>query len=121
MKANVGKGSSLAWRWRNAVAESDLDAATKHILVELHSFMKPDGRRCFPTQALIAARTSLSERTVRGRLAVAEAAGWIEMQKGRFDGKKNGTYTYEPRFPDATCEPDAKHRKMTTEGPANGG
>lgn len=119
MKKSEGKGWSRAWRWRIAVAESDLDASTKHVLVELHTFMNGHGRKCFPPQTLLASRTSLSERTVRKHLAVAEHAGWIDVQKGRFEGKRNGLYSYAARWPDGVAEPNGMHRKMTTEGPEN--
>lgn len=104
MSYETKKGSPLAARWRNAVAESDLSSHAKHILKEIHSFMRPDGTRAFPTISLLASRTSLSEKTVSSHLKRAELAGWISIQIGRFEGKRWRQQSYFPRWPDGGGE-----------------
>ncbi|GLR55148.1 helix-turn-helix domain-containing protein [Shinella yambaruensis] len=117
MNGKSKKGSSLALRWRNALADSALGSNAKHVLKEIHSFMNADGRQAFPTIAMLARRTSLSEKTVRTHLKVAEDAGWIDVQEGRFPGKRWRRFTYSARFPDQASEVG----EMGQEGAVNDG
>lgn len=117
MSNTANNGSSLAARWRDAVAESDLSSNAKHILKEIYSHMRRDGTRAFPPIDRLAARCSLSEKTVRTHLKDAEEAGWISIQVGRFPGQKWRLHTYFPRWPDG----GAKMGKTGQEGAVNDG
>lgn len=87
---------------------------------DLFCFMNAAGRKCFPPQGLIARRCSLTEKTVRKHLKVAELAGWIVVQEGRFTGKKNRLSSYEARWPHEVIGGDV-NRETMTEGPVNDG
>ena len=110
---------SRVWRWRNAVSNSDLEATTKHILLELSKNMDRDGGSCWPTITDLCARTSRSRNTVRDHLEVAKQRGWIVIITGKFTGQKWKRHAYAATWP-AEATPDDETMKkvgqMVTEG-----
>lgn len=74
------KGSPVdKWQWLHLVASEHgpREATTRHVLHALALHMQPDGGNAWPSQAHLAMRTRLSERTVGAHLRKAEEAGWI--------------------------------------------
>lgn len=94
------KGSSRVWRWRHAVAQSSLHATTKHVLSTLSTWMNSNGGSCYPSVELVAKRSGFTKKTVCTHLKIAEAAGWIEIDKAGFNGRAWRRNEYEARFPD---------------------
>lgn len=64
------------WAWRQPVATSTM----RLVLLALADYAGDDGK-AYPSQATIAAKTVLGERSVRSALAELEQAGFIARQK----------------------------------------
>jgi hypothetical protein len=84
------KGQELdKWEWLDVLASEHgpADPSTRLVLFVLGLHMSQSGERCFPSQKLIAARSALSERSVRVHLDRAEAGGWIGIYRKRRGGQ----------------------------------
>lgn len=87
--------------WRKALLEGDhdLDKITRLVLLALQHWMDDEGK-CFPTVATITKATGLSRPSVTEHLNRAEAAGWIERDRGRAVGGQRWRLThYRARIP----------------------
>lgn len=93
--------TSLVWRWRHAVANSDLPATTRHVLTMLGNKMDRNGGSCFPTIDDLCALTGRTKKTVRAHLKIASDRGWLEVRHGFFSGQKWRRQDYRARWPDA--------------------
>lgn len=111
----------ISWTWRHAIAQSDLAATTKHVLLTISLYMNEMGQGCYPTQEDLAKATSLSERAVRKHIELAEAAGWLIRREHGFRGQKWRNHEYEPRWPDAQDvdaeKPDVEEGAEPRSGP----
>lgn len=90
----------ISWTWRHAIAQSGLQATTKHVLLTISLYMNEMGKGCYPTQEDLAKATSLTERAVRKHIDIAEKEGWIIRREHGFRGQKWRNHEYEPRWPD---------------------
>lgn len=87
-------------RWRNAWSASALGSNTKSVLNALDMRMDADGGSCFPSISDLAELSSLDKKTVRKHVAIAVAAGWIEVIGGTFGGQRWRRHSYRARWPD---------------------
>ncbi len=74
------------WQWREMVASDrgPSHPSTRLVLFVLSLHMNAHGEHAFPSQATIAKRSGLSERSVRTHLGLAEKDGWVKIyQKPR--------------------------------------
>lgn len=86
--------------WRSAIIHSDLPATTRHVLITLSLHMNEAGASCFPSTALLARQTGLSERVVCLHLGNAKEAGWLVSRVHGYSGQGWRRYEYEPCIPD---------------------
>jgi hypothetical protein len=91
----------LLFRWRKAFQSEDGPSSpvTRHCLLTLSTFMDEHGNNAFPSIATLAARTRLSERTVRTHLSLAATQGWIDRNLWREKGKDWANYRYSAVIP----------------------
>lgn len=82
---------SLKTRWQEAVLASEMSTTTKLVLLSLSMFADQHGRSCYPTQVMLADRTSATSKTVSKHLKLAEQQGWIN----RYQHQRKGLgYNY---------------------------
>lgn len=65
--------------WRSAIAESDLPATTRHVLLTLSCYMNERGGSAYPGAARLAHDSGLHPDTVRDHLKRAVGLGWIKV------------------------------------------
>lgn len=87
--------SSRVWQWRDAVADSDICASYKHVLLILSFPMNSEGENAWPSIETLCRRTSLSRPTVIRYLTQARQDGWL---KRRSRGK-HMSFEYTATFP----------------------
>jgi helix-turn-helix protein len=93
---------SLLFRWRKAVADSDLPASRKLVAFTLSLHMNGDGGSCYPSLDLQAEESSLTRATVTQSLAHLERDEWIYRTRskgGRSKGGHGRSTHYRIRFP----------------------
>ena len=80
---------AFLFEWREAVAspKGPSSSTTRHVLLTLSLHMDMTGGNCFPSTALLAERTGLSERSVCTHVDRAESEGWIRRAKHRGAGR----------------------------------
>jgi hypothetical protein len=90
------------WQWRELVASEHgpSDPSTRLVLFVLSLHMNQDGINAWPSQALIAKRTGLSERSVRTHVALAEKAEFLSIYQKRQPGKAWFVHEYVAVIPD---------------------
>jgi hypothetical protein len=73
------------WEWQHLFQSEHgpPDPTTRLVLFVLGGCMTPKGKGCFPSQALIAERSHLTDRAVRTHLKRAEAGRWIRISQRR--------------------------------------
>lgn len=94
------------WEWRDLFA-SDVgppDPSTRLVLFVLAIYMNEHGEKCFPSQQTIAARTGLSERSVRNHLQAAEKLGWLKIYLRPRKGQSWFSHEYMPTIPRALAK-----------------
>ncbi|MBB2928369.1 helix-turn-helix domain-containing protein [Paraburkholderia silvatlantica] len=87
------------WTWRHAIINSSLRATTRHVLLTLSCHVNDAGEPAYPSTALLAVETGLSERAVITHLHEAAAAGWLIVRKHGYGGQKWARNQYYPRVP----------------------
>jgi Helix-turn-helix domain len=94
------------WQWRELFASEHgpTDTSTRLVLFVLSLHMNKQGQNAFPAQKLIAARSGLSERSVRTHLAHAQRAGWLRVYQKPRKGKAWFVHEYVACIPDALAE-----------------
>jgi hypothetical protein len=92
---------SIAWSWRHAITQSELQPLTRLVLFTLSIHMSEAGENCYPSQDLLCLETGLTPPTLRKHLKLAEKAGWIviEQAESRTKGRNRSDH-YHPIFPD---------------------
>jgi len=97
------------YAWRNAILSEDGPASpvARVALMALSLHMKADGTGAWPSQALVAARAGISERSVRRHLERAERDGWLERSRVR---RAKGRAWYRTEY--AACVPDAVYATL---------
>lgn len=98
------------WTWRHAIINSPLPPTTRHVLLTLSCHVNDAGEPAYPSTALLAAETGLSERAVVTHLQSAAALGWLIVQKHGYGGQKWARNQYYPRVPDGFELPDRDAR-----------
>jgi hypothetical protein len=98
------------WTWRHAIINSPLPPTTRHVLLTLSCHVNDAGEPAYPSTALLAAETGLSERAVVTHLQSAAALGWLIVQKHGYGGQKWARNQYYPRVPDGFELPDRDTR-----------
>lgn len=88
------------WTWRHAIIKSGLSPTTRHVLLTLSCHLNDLGEDCFPSTAMLAEETGLSERSVCTHLATAAALGWFVVRKHGFAKQRWARHEYLPRIPD---------------------
>ena len=90
------------WQWRELFASEHgpADAGTRLVLFVIALHMNENGENAFPSQALVATRTGLSERSVRRHLAHAEKTGWLQRFERRRPGRAYFVSQYVATIPD---------------------
>ncbi|MFP3799458.1 helix-turn-helix domain-containing protein [Paraburkholderia sp. SIMBA_027] len=94
------------WTWRHAIIKSGLPPTTRHVLLTLSCHLNDLGEDCFPSTAMLADETGLSERAVCTHLAVAAEKGWFVVRKHGYGKKKWARNEYFPRIPEGFEIPD---------------
>lgn len=92
----------LTIRWRRAILTPRLKASpsVKLVALALSVHMDPDGGNCFPSQALLAAETGLSVRSVMRSLAWLKKNRLLKVSSGaRSKGKGWRYHIYFPTIP----------------------
>ncbi|PZR66970.1 MAG: helix-turn-helix domain-containing protein, partial [Stutzerimonas stutzeri] len=113
--------TSRVWRWRHAVASSDLPPTTRHVLATLGNKMDRDGGSCFPTIADLCVLTGLTQKTVRTHLKIASDRGWLVVRSGLFSGQKWRRNDYRARWPDPVAAgADAGEKRPDAEAANDG-
>lgn len=74
--------------WRGLILMSDLPATTRHVLLTLGCHMNDAGESCYPSITKLSKETGLSRQTVVAHLQHAKDAGWIEVAKHGYKGKR---------------------------------
>jgi hypothetical protein len=94
------------WQWRELFASKHgpSDPSTRLVLFVLALHMNPQGENAFPSQALIATRTGLSERSVRTHLAQAKKAGWVGITERRRAQQAWFVNEYTATIPDEVAQ-----------------
>lgn len=103
------KDQDIKFRWINAVKGEygPASSTTRLVLIMLSTHMNIDGSSCFPSTALLASETKLTERSVCTHLEKAEKEGWIKRHiKG--GGQNWKRYQYTPSIPDKALN-DVQH------------
>lgn len=88
------------WNWRRAVAESKLDATSKHVLLTLSLFASDAGEGVFPSLRVLCDLTSRSEPVVKRVLRNAEASGWIEREARHAENGRQKSNLYHLTLPE---------------------
>ncbi len=89
-------------QWRDWLRseEGPPDSTTRHILLNLSMWMKANGEQCYPTIAILAQETAISERTIKKKLKEAACNGWIERYVHQGKGQAWRNYGYLPKMPE---------------------
>jgi hypothetical protein len=97
------------YAWRNAVLSKDGPASpmARVALMALSLHMKADGTGAWPSQALIATRAGIGERSARRHLERAECDGWLERTRVR---RVEGRAWFRTEY--AACVPDAVYATL---------
>lgn len=101
------------WTWRHAIIKSPLPPTTRHVLLTLSCHLNDLGEDCFPSTAMLATETGLTERSVCTHLALAAEQGWFVVRKHGYGKQKWARHEYFPRIPEGFELPD---REQGTEG-----
>ena len=75
------------FRWRSAIAQSELQPTTRHVLLTLSLHMNELGENCFPSTRTLAKETGLSERSVCTHLQMAKELGWLIKELHRYTSR----------------------------------
>lgn len=73
------KRLSPLFSWRGALIRSELSPNVRYVALVLSMHMNELGGSCYPSQALLAEESGLSERQVRRHLATLRQNGWLEL------------------------------------------
>ncbi|WP_180719689.1 helix-turn-helix domain-containing protein [Paraburkholderia largidicola] len=76
------------------------------MLLTLSCHLNDLGEDCFPSTAMLAEETGLSERSVCTHLAVAAELGWFIVRKHGYGKQKWARHEYFPRIPEGFEVPD---------------
>lgn len=87
------------YSWRMAVAESDLPATTKHVLLTLSLFLADIGEGAFPSLRTLARLTSLTDKALRVHLLRASTKGWLERKERFHQSGRQMSNLYLVRIP----------------------
>jgi hypothetical protein len=89
------QSSMSIWSYKKAVMQSELSSSTKIVLVALDMHVNDMGDPAFPSYSRLATLTSLSSRSVKEHVGVAEDAGWLKREK-RFskEGRQQSNLFY---------------------------
>ena len=89
-------------QWRDWLRSEDgpPDSTTRHILLNLSMWMKADGKQCYPTIAILAQETAISERTIKKKLKEAASNGWLEIYTHKGRGQAWRNHGYLPKIPE---------------------
>ncbi|MFD1557064.1 helix-turn-helix domain-containing protein [Paraburkholderia silviterrae] len=88
------------WTWRQAIINSTLPPTTRFVLLTLSCHINDAGEPAYPSTALLADETGLSERAVVTHLRDAAALGWLTVTKHGYGGQKWARNQYYPRVPE---------------------
>lgn len=109
------------WSYRASVAESDLPAGTKLVLLVLSLRVNDMGDPTWPSYNTIAKDASLSRNSAIKHVALAIERGWIARER-RFNAqlRKNDSNSYRLQTPDRSFVSEAKPAEFeASEGGAN--
>ena len=95
------------WNWRHQVANSDLQATTKHVLLTLSLFVSDLGESVFPSVTKLAKYTSLSTKAVRQHLQIGHNAGWIVKAERHVESGRQTSNEYRLSRPVGEGEPSS--------------
>lgn len=93
--------TSIKYLWLDTVCSRDgpESPTMRLVLMVLGRRMDPDGTRCYPGTATVAAETGLGLRAVQTHLRRAESDGWIRRAPHGGGGQGWRRYRYEPTIP----------------------
>jgi len=117
---NGDRMKARPWSWRQAVAESDLAATTKHVLLTLSLFLSDVGEGVFPSLTTMAGLTSLSAKTVREHLQLARSKGWLDKESRFAEGGRQKSNLYVVKYPKTPTGPTAQMELRMGAHPAGG-
>lgn len=85
--------------WREAIQKSNLAPTTRHILLNLSTYMNDKGGCCFPSIELQAADTGLSKKAVIQHLQKAVDSGFLFKSQHGYAGQQWKRNEYRAIFP----------------------
>jgi len=97
---NSMNSNTQFYSWRQAILKSSLPPTTRHVLLTLSCHMNDAGESCYPSIELLCEETGLSNRAVITHLKLSEDAGWIEVEKHGFRGRKWARNEYKIAWPE---------------------
>jgi hypothetical protein len=105
----MSTAAAKPWSYRAAVAESDLPAGTKLVLLVLSLRVNDMGDPTWPSYNTIARDASISRNSAIKHVANAVAHGWISRER-RYNAqlRKNDSNAYRLQTPDKSFVSDAK-------------
>lgn len=100
--------------WIDAIKQSSLSPVTRHVLLNLSTYMNQDGESCYPSIDEQAKTTGLSRRSVISHLDAACAAGFLFKSSHQFAGQKWKRNEYVAIFPEGFSV--RRHEDINAEG-----
>lgn len=94
------RATTPVWTWRDAIAQADIKPLTKLVLYTLANHMNDRGQVCWPSVETLMEQTGLSNRSVATHLALAVAAGFLEIERKHNDKGHRYRTWYTPCFPE---------------------
>jgi hypothetical protein len=87
--------------WRDLIRSDDgpEHSTTRHILLDLATFMDSDGQNCYPTHETLQKTTGINRKTIGKHVRKAKKDGWIEIIDYLGEGQNWRNYIYSPRLP----------------------
>lgn len=92
--------------WRSAFQKSDLQSTTKLVLFCISTYMNDHGDGAFPSIKTLMVDASLSNRAVITHIQNAVDAGFLEVTKHGFAGRKWRRNEYKICYPEVQNKPD---------------
>ena len=87
-------------KWQRFILNSsDLEAATRHVLLTLSIYLDADGTGAFPSMRTLAKNMKRSKNTVNQHILLAESKGYLKIHKDMGHAKGWKKNNYSVRFP----------------------
>jgi hypothetical protein len=98
--------------YREAICDSELDPASRHVALVLAMYMKASDRTCFPSKLTLARRTGYSKRTVDRAIRQLEETGYLDVRHSRGNRKNH----YQGVIPDGAARTPSTVQELHGKG-----